>query len=337
MPEMKIYKALLNITPLFLISAFICTSCSSRQDYKTIDGFTQGTTYHIVYQQPGADSLNAMIDSILLAVDNSLSVYNDSSLISRINRNEEVLADTLFVNVFNRSREIWELSKGSFDISAAPYFEVWGFGAGEKRDVTQLMIDSIRQFVGMDKVSLDSGRVVKSDPRVSLNVNAIAQGYTADVIAYAFDRLGIKNYLVEVGGEIFSRGVNARGNEWTVGLDKPVEGNMIQGEELQEIITLSGRGLATSGNYRKFIEENGQKYSHTIDPGTGYPVKQSLLSATVIAPDAMTADAYATWFMVVGLEKAKEVLAASPGIDAYLVYDKDGKFEVFYTDGIKIK
>ena len=133
------------------------------------------------------------------------------------------------------------------------YFEVWGFGAGEKRDVTQQMIDSIRQFVGMDKVSLDSGKVVKSDPRVSLNVNAIAQGYTADVIAYAFDRLGIKNYLVEVGGEIFSKGVNAKGNEWSVGLDKPVEGNMIQGEELQEVITLSGRGLATSGNYRKFI------------------------------------------------------------------------------------
>lgn len=337
MPEMKFYKALLNITPLILLSAFICTSCSSRQDYKTIDGFTQGTTYHIVYQQPGVDTLNALVDSILLAVDNSLSVYNDSSLISRINRNEEVLADTLFVNVFNRSREIWELSSGSFDISAAPYFEVWGFGAGEKRDVTQQMVDSIRQFVGMDKVSLDKGKVVKSDPRVSLNVNAIAQGYTADVIAYAFDRLGIKNYLIEVGGEIFSRGVNAKGNEWSVGLDKPVEGNMIQGEELQEVITLSGRGLATSGNYRKFIEENGQKYSHTIDPGTGYPVKRSLLSATVIAPDAMTADAYATWFMVVGLEKAKEILAASPGIDAYLVYDKDGKFEVYYTEGINIK
>lgn len=337
MPEMKFYKALQNIPAILLLSVFICTSCSSRQDYKTIDGFTQGTTYHIVYQQQGADTLNALVDSILLAVDNSLSVYNGSSLISRVNRNEEVPADTLFVNVFNRSREIWELSKGSFDISAAPYFEVWGFGAGEKRDVTQQMIDSIRQFVGMDKVSLDSGKVVKSDPRVSLNVNAIAQGYTADVIAYAFDRLGIKNYLVEVGGEIFSKGVNAKGNEWSVGLDKPVEGNMIQGEELQEVITLSGRGLATSGNYRKFIEEDGRKYSHTIDPATGYPVKHSLLSATVVALDAMTADAYATWFMVVGLEKAKEILAATPGIDAYLVYDKDGKFEVYYTKGINIK
>ena len=337
MPEMKFYKALQNIPAILLLSVFICTSCGSRQDYKTIDGFTQGTTYHIVYQQQGADTLNALVDSILLAVDNSLSVYNGSSLISRVNRNEEVSADTLFVNVFSRSREIWELSKGSFDISAAPYFEVWGFGAGERRDVTQQMIDSIRQFVGMDKVSLDSGKVVKSDPRVSLNVNAIAQGYTADVIAYAFDRLGIKNYLVEVGGEIFSKGVNAKGNEWSVGLDKPVEGNMIQGEELQEVITLSGRGLATSGNYRKFIEEDGRKYSHTIDPATGYPVKHSLLSATVVASDAMTADAYATWFMVEGLEKAKEILAATPGIDAYLVYDKDGKFEAYYTKGINIK
>jgi thiamine biosynthesis lipoprotein len=288
---MKFYKAFQNILPLLAVAALLTWSCKQKQEYKTIDGFTQGTTYHIVYEQPGKDTLNALVDSLLLSIDNSLSVYNDSSLISRINRNESVMPDTLFINVFNRSREIWDLSSGSFDISAAPFFEVWGFGAGEKRDVTQKMVDSIRQFVGMDKISLAEGKIVKSDPRVSLNVNAIAQGYTADVIAYAFDRLGIDNYLVEVGGEIFCKGVNAKGLEWSVGLDKPVEGNMIQGGELQEVISLSGRGLATSGNYRKFIEENGQKYSHTIDPKTGFPVKQSLLSATVVAADAMTADA----------------------------------------------
>ena len=334
---MKFYKAFQNILRLLAVAALLTSSCKQKQEYKTIDGFTQGTTYHIVYEQPGKDTLNALVDSLLLSIDNSLSVYNDSSLISRINRNESVMPDTLFINVFSRSREIWDLSSGSFDISAAPFFEVWGFGAGEKRDVTQKMVDSIRQFVGMDKISLAEGKIVKSDPRVSLNVNAIAQGYTADVIAYAFDRLGIDNYLVEVGGEIFCKGVNAKGLEWSVGLDKPVEGNMIQGGELQEVIYLSGKGLATSGNYRKFIEENGQKYSHTIDPRTGFPVKQSLLSATVVAADAMTADAYATWFMVVGLEKAKEILANTPSVDAYLVYDNEGKFEVYYTKGINIK
>jgi len=187
----------------------------------------------------------------------------------------------------------------------------------------------------MDKVKIENGKLVKSDPRVSLNANAIAQGYTSDVIAREFDKMGISNYMIEVGGEIYCKGVNAKGKEWTVGIDKPIEGNVVPGSDLQEVLSISGKGLATSGNYRKYYEENGKKYSHTIDPKTGYPVVHSLLSATLIANDAMTADALATFFMVVGLEKAQEYLAANPDIDAYLVYSQDGKFAVYKTKGIK--
>jgi len=197
-------------------------------------------------------------------------------------------------------------------------------------------LNSIRAFVGMDKISLDNGRVIKTDSRVSLNVNAIAQGYTADVIADEFDRRGIKNYLVEVGGEIFCKGVNHSGKKWSVGIDKPVEGNMIQGADLHTVLILSGRGLATSGNYRKFIEEDGLKYSHTINPATGKPVKHNLLSATVLARDAMSADAYATWFMVVGLERAIEIIESRSDIDALLIYDKEGKFEQYISKGVEI-
>lgn len=321
------------VTGLSILMA--TASCNRPNHYRTIDGFTQGTTYHIVYSYTG-DSLDAVVDSILLNVDNSLSVYNDSSIITAVNNNMDVLPDTLFINVFNRSVEIWKESEGAFDISAAPMFEVWGFGKGEKRDVTSTLIDSIKAFVGMDKVSLENGRIIKADSRVSLNVNAIAQGYTADVIAYEFDRLGIDNYLIEVGGEIFCKGVNHSGKKWSVGIDKPVEGNMIQGADLQTVLLLSGRGLATSGNYRKFIEEDGLKYSHTINPATGKPVKHNLLSATVIAGDAMSADAYATWFMVVGLERAIEIIESRSDIDALLIYDKDGKFEQYTSKGVEI-
>lgn len=323
--------------PAVILILLFMTSCSKKIEYKTIDGFAQGTTYHIVYSYKGGDTLNSLVTEILERIDSSVSVYKPESIISRINRNEETVPDSLFINVFNRSREFYDLSGGSFDISAAPLFDVWGFGAKERIDVTQQMIDSILAFVGMDKVWLENGVVKKSDPRVTLNMNAIAQGYTSDVIALEFDKRGVENYLIEVGGEIFCKGLNPKGKEWSVAIDKPVEGNMIQGEQIQDIINLSNRGLATSGNYRKFFKEGDKVFSHTIDPKTGFPAKQNLLSTTIIAKDAMTADAYATYFMVVGLDKAKEILALNPDIDAYLVYGENGEFRVFSTPGIEIR
>lgn len=334
LPTMNYYKITSKIVALLSLLLLI-SSCGNKLEYKTIDGFTQGTTYHIVYSTDSPDSLNGVVDKALADIDNSLSVYNDSSVISRINRGEDISPDSLFIVVFNRSAEIYKISKGAFDISGAPMFDVWGFGFKNKEKVNQSDIDSIKQFVGMDKVKIENGKIVKADPRLSLNANAIAQGYTSDVIAREFDKLGIMNYMIEVGGEIFCKGQNSKGTEWSVGIDKPIEGNVIPGEELQEILSLSGKGLATSGNYRKFYEEGGKKYAHTIDPRTGYPVTHSLLSATVIAADAMTADALATYFMVVGLDEAKAYLAANTDVDAYLVYSEGDRFQVYKTSGIK--
>lgn len=314
----------------------ISGGCTKEMEYKTIDGFAQGTTFHIAYSPDIPDSLESFVNEILNRIDTSLSVYNDSSIISKLNRGESVEMDSLFINVFNRSKEIYEISNGAFDISGAPLFDAWGFGFKNRIHVTQRDIDSILTFVGMDKVKIENGVLVKRDKRLSLNANAIAQGYSSDVIAGEFDKLGIKNYLIEVGGEIYCKGVNSKGKNWTIGIDKPIDGNMIKGENLQDILSLTGKGLATSGNYRKFYEEGGEKYSHTIDPKTGYPVKHSLLSATVIAVDAMTADALATFFMVVGLDKTKEFLGKNTGIDAYLVYADGEKFKVYKTKGVNI-
>lgn len=332
---MKKRKLSYLLLPAILILLF--TQCTQTSEYKVIDGFTQGTTYHIVYEYNHNDSLNYLVDSILAKIDTSMSVYNSSSVVSRINRGEDSLADSLFIEVFNKSAEINKISEGAFDISGGPLFEVWGFGAGEKKEVTPSMVDSIRQFVGMDKVRLEGNKVIKSDKRVALNFNAIAQGFTSDVIAAEFNKRGINNYLIEVGGEIFCKGKNASGNLWSVGIDKPEEGNNIPGESIEGVIMLSDKGLATSGNYRKFIEENGEKYSHTIDPRIGYPVKNTILSATVIAQDAMTADALATFFMVVGMDKTKEYLAAHPELDAFIVFSEDGKFSIYKTEGVILK
>ncbi len=333
---MKYCKTLTIILISIFFSLIFSSGCSRDAEYKTIDGFTQGTTFHIVYSPDTQDSLYGFVNEILNNIDNSLSVYNDSSVISKLNRGENVVMDSLFINVFNRSKEIYKISEGAFDISGAPLFNVWGFGFKNRQHVTQKDIDSILTFVGMNKVRIENGAYIRDDQRLTLNANAIAQGYTADVIAKEFDKLGIMNYLIEVGGEIFCKGHNAKGEDWTIGIDKPFDGNMIKGENLQEVLTMSGKGLATSGNYRKFYEEDGEKYSHTIDPKTGYPVRHSLLSATVIAYDSMTADALATFFMVVGVDKAIEFLDNNPEIDAYLVYSDRSEFKVYKTKGIRI-
>ncbi len=333
---MKLSLSCIRIALLISVVLSLNLSCKKRAEYLSLEGFTQGTTYRIVYSPDISHSPAAVVEDLLHKIDSLMSVYNPSSLISAINRNENVVPDTLFIEVFKCSKEIFELSGGAFDITGAPLFEIWGFGLKRRDSVTTQMIDSILNFVGMDKVELSGGKLIKKDQRVTFNMNAIAQGFTSDFIAREFDNLGVKNYLVEVGGEIFCKGVNSKGKPWRVGIDKPVEGNIIPGEELQEVLEISGKGLATSGNYRKFYEENGVKYSHTIDPRTGYPVRHSLLSATVVAKDAMTADAIATFFMVAGLEESKRFLNSNPDIDAYLVYSKGDAFGVYKTAGIKV-
>ncbi|MEF9931662.1 MAG: FAD:protein FMN transferase [Bacteroidales bacterium] len=323
------------------ISTILCIyGCKSKpienENYITIDGFAQGGTYHVVYKKP-AKSVN-IPDSLTLYFNNinkSVSGYDSLSLITRINNGENLDLDSIFIDIFNSSYKVYKESNGAFDVSAGPFFNLWGFGFKNKEHVSQEKIDSIMQFIGMDKLSIKEGKLIKTDKRMQVNFNAIAQGYTCDYIGNKLTKMGITNYLLEVGGEIYCKGVNALGKEWRVAIDKPLDGNFIPGENVEAILLLSNKGLVTSGNYRKFYIENGVKYSHTINPKTGYPVKHNLLSATVIAENATIADAYATYFMVVGLEKTKEILAATPNMDALLVYGEQNNMKVYSTKGIK--
>lgn len=321
------------------------TGCNNRAaNYRTLDGFAQGGTFHLVYELPENNDITHLPDSLtkyFSRIDKSLSGYDSTSTVSRINRGENPPLDSLFIECFNLSNEVYQATEGAFDISAAPFFDIWGFGFKEKEKITREKIDSIKQFVGMDKLSIvydpESGAhyLHKADPRMKVNFNAIAQGYTCDYICRKLEKMGIRNYLLEVGGEIMCKGVNRKGKEWSVAIDKPLDGNFVPGEDVQAIIELSGRGLVTSGNYRKFYVENGEKFSHTIDPATGYPVKHNLLSATVIAPTATMADAYATYLMVVGLEKAKAFLEGKNDMEALLVYGEQEQMKVFSTKGVK--
>ena len=327
------------------ITLFCTASCNPKQSqYTTIDGFAQGGTYHIVYQNPADADHSALPDSLSAwfhQLDKSLSGYDSTSLVAQINRGENPPLDSLFIECFNLSREVYEATAGAFDISGAPLFDIWGFGFREKVEITPQMIDSIRQFVGMDKLSISydeaagASYLCKADPRMKVNFNAIAQGYSCDYIAGKFEQMGITNYLIEIGGEIICKGLNGKGKEWSVAIDKPIDGNFIPGNEIQTIIELTDAGLVTSGNYRKFYIVDGEKYSHTINPLTGYPVKHNLLSATVIAPTAAIADAYATYLMVIGLEKGKEFLSAKEDMDALLVYGEQDNLKVYSTPGVK--
>ena len=315
------------------------TSCNpvSKGEYYSLQGFTQGTSYSLTYQHPTLSDIQEEIDSILRVFDSSLSSYDSTSIISAINRDEPgVLTDSMFRTVFRESSRVYQVSGGAFDITLAPLINAWGFGSGQQQDVDSAMVDSLLQYVGMDKISLVGDRVVKTDPHVMLNVNAIAQGYSVDVVAAYLESLACKNYMVEIGGEIRTRGMNPKGNFWRIGVDRPEVGNMIPGKQLQVIISMHNRSLATSGNYRKFYEKDGVMITHSIDPATGYPKASNLLSVSVLTDQCMTADAYATACMVMGLEKAKIFVEKQKGVDAYFIYsDEFGNYQVWYTDVMK--
>ena len=324
--------------PFLLLIAFTFISCSNYNsaNYYKISGFAQGTTYSIIYK--GGKDYRLEIDSILKAFDMSLSTYKDSSIISRINKNDSsVKTDSLFDVFFKTSYEVWKNTKGDFDITVAPIVNIWGFGFTERLDnIKQNTIDSLLQYVGMEKVKLIEGKVIKSSPYIMLDGNAIAQGYSIDVVANFLDENKINNYMVEIGGEIKASGVNAKSQAWKIGIDKPIDDSLATNRELKAILQIKNKAVATSGNYRAFYNKDGRKYSHTINPHTGYPVNHNLLSATVLANKCITADAYATAFMVMGYDKSIEFVKNNPGLDIYLIAD-DGKgsYKTYLSEGMK--
>lgn len=313
---------------------YVIRSNPQAVPYQQEEGAIFGTFYHVTYQCDS--SLQEEIERELRRVDASLSPFNDSSVISRINRGENMKPDSMFVHVFRLSKEISENTQGAFDITVAPLVNAWGFGFKNESHITPTQIDSLLQFVGFRKIDFINGKIVKQDPRVILDCSAVAKGYGSDVIAQTFDRKGIANYMVEIGGEIVVKGVNPKGEKWKVGINKPVEDSLGTAGGVQTILNLTDVAVATSGNYRNFYYRDGKKYAHTIDPHSGYPVQHSILSSTVLAKDCATADAYATAFMVLGLDASKEVLEAHPEIQAYFIYaDEKGENQTYMTPGVK--
>jgi thiamine biosynthesis lipoprotein len=332
---MKI-KQLAPIALMFALAVFLLIFYKPAVEYKKIHGQTQGTTYNITYEDRKGRELKPRIEMLLSKFDLSLSIYEPQSIISRINNNQDIRVDRNFRRVFHKAEEVYHISDGAFDITVGPLINAWGFGPKASISTDSITIDSILQFVGMDKIKLDGSYLIKEEPNIQLDVNAIAQGYSVDLVAEFLERKGIANYLVEIGGEVKTKGVNEKGNLWKIGIDKPIDNNYIAGKNLQAIIQLDNKSVATSGNYRKFYEKDGIKYAHSINPKTGYPVLSRLLSATVMSKDCMTADAYATAFMVMGLEKSIILLSDQNTIEAYFIYsDDNGNLKTYMTPGMK--
>lgn len=320
----------------FLVLLIVGTVLILRKQapFQTDQGLVFGTMYKITYQSD--ENLKNEIEAELEKVNQSLSPFSKESVITHINQNTDLTADSLFTYVFQLAKQISEETHGAFDITVAPLVNAWGFGFKNATQIDSLTIDSIRQFVGIDKVRMENGKVIKDDPRLMLDCSAIAKGFGVDCVARLFDRKGIKNYMIDIGGELVMKGENAQMNTWRIGINKPIDDSLAVNQELQTILEISNAGMATSGNYRNFYYKDGKKYAHTIDPRTGYPVQHNILSSTVVAKNCATADAYATSFMVLGLDSAKAVCNAHPELDAYFIYSKDnGETGVYFTEGMK--
>ena len=328
----KTFKKQLIFLALLIVGTVLILK--NQAPFQTDQGLVFGTMYKITYQSK--ENLKNEIEETLKQVDFSLSPFNKKSVITKINNNTDMTADSLFMDVFHLAEKISKETNGAFDITVAPLVNAWGFGFDSSTNVDSTTIDSLRQFVGFDKVSLKDGKIIKTDARVKLDCSSIAKGYGVDCVARLFDKKGIENYMIDIGGELVMKGKNTKMDTWRIGINKPIEDSLSRNQELQTILQITNVGLATSGNYRNFYYKDGKKYAHTIDPRIGYPVQHNILSATVIAKDCATADAYATSFMVLGLDSAKAICEKHPELDALFIYaNEEGKNELFYTDGME--
>lgn len=329
----KIIKLLFLIF-LIVASILILRKANTPIPYQTNSGKIFGTTYNITYSS--RNNLEKEILAVLNEVDGTFSTFNPNSIISRINKNEEVETDTMFRHIYYLARRVSETTDGAFDITIAPLVNAWGFGFKNKENISEKHIDSICSFIGYQKIWIDKNKIIqKADKRIMLDCSAVAKGFGSDAVAKCLDKKNVDNYMIEIGGEIVSKGVNKEGKIWSIGIVKPQEENTEHNNEIKSILRLSNIALATSGNYRNFYYKDGKKYAHTIDPNTGHPVQHSILSSTVIAPTCAEADAFATAFMVTGLEKAKKILQDQPQLKAFFIYsDKDGNDQIWYSNDL---
>lgn len=311
----------------------VLVGCTTPPSYYVTSGANH-TFYKITYQ---ADKpLDAEIENAIQSYYHALNPFDSSSVISSVNRNKNMEVDSIFIKAFVAAADIAEQTDGAFDVTCAPLLNLWGFGFDKMDSISPRIIDSLRTFVGYDKVSLEGNKVVKKDPRVLLNFSALGDGYISDIIAELLEHKEVENYLVYVGGEMRVRGINPSGKLWDLGINKPIDDSTQVNEEVQFILNFpEAVGIATSGDYRNFYIKDGKKYAHTLNPYTGYPAGQDILSATVVAKSCMIADAYATAFMVLGREGAKNLMQAHPELEYLFIYsDTQGKYEAEYSDGM---
>lgn len=319
---------------LLIIGTIWIIKQQNETPYQHDEGFVFGTIYHITYQSE--KDYQKEIEAELKKVDQSLSPFNKTSVISRINRNEDVNVDDMFKEVFTLAENISKETNGAFDITVAPMVNAWGFGFKNGTFPNKETIDSLKAIVGFRKVTLVNNHIKKQNPNTMLDCSAIAKGYGTDVVARFLKKKGIENFMVEIGGEVVTQGNSEKRVPWRIGVNKPTDDSLNTSTELQTVLNVTNKAMATSGNYRNFYYKNGKKYAHTIDPKTGYPVQHNILSATVIADNCATADAYATSFMVLGMKGAQDILSKHPHILAYLIYsDEKGKNQVWYSPSMK--
>ena len=320
---------------LAIISLMVLASCGKQPQKIVLQGLAQGSYYAVTYFDEEGRNFQPEIDSIFHAVDMSVNLWVDSSIISKVNRNEEVTLESIFIDNFNIAQEAAQLSDGYFDPTISPIVAAWGFSYKNGDSITPQLIDSLRQLVDYRKIRIEEGKVIKENPAIQLDFNAIAQGYTSDMIALFLESRGIKNYLVDTGGEIMAKGEKPDGQPWIVGIEKPAE-NWDSERILQTRIALRDKGLVTSGSTRKYVERDGRRYSHCINPKTGYPVQHQVLSVTVLAENSVWADAIASICMVMGMKPSLPLIESMDGVEAYYIFvNEKSELETFATEGFK--
>ena len=318
-----------------MVGLSVLASCGRQPKKMVLQGLAQGSYYAITYFDKENRNFQHEIDSVLHAVDMSVNLWVDSSVISKVNRNETVELDSIFIDNFNIAQEAARLSDGYFDPTISPIVAAWGFSNKTGDSLTPQLIDSLLLLVNYNNVRIENGKVVKEDPAMQLDFNAIAQGYTSDLIAAFLESRGIKNYLVDTGGEIMARGGKPNGQPWIVGIEKPAD-NKDSEQVVQTRIAVRDKGVVTSGSTRKYVERDGKRYSHCINPKTGYPVEHHVLSVTVTADNATWADALASICMVMGLEQSQPLIKSMEGVEAYYIFvNEKNELETYATEGFQ--
>lgn len=318
---------------ILLILAIGVASCRQQPKKIVLEGLAQGSYYAITYFDTQNRNFQHKIDSIFHAVDMSVNLWVENSIISKVNRNEEVTLDSIFIDNFRIAQEAARLSDGYFDPTISPIVAAWGFSYKNGDTLTPQLIDSLRTLVDYRKVRIENGHVIKDNPAITLDFNAIAQGYTSDLIASFLESQGVVNYLVDTGGEIMTKGGKPNGQPWIVGIEKPAD-NENSEQVVQTRIAVRDKGVVTSGSTRKYVERDGKRYSHCINPKTGCPVEHHVLSVTVTADNSTWADALASICMVMGLEQSLPLIESMDGVEAYYIFiNENGKLETFATEG----